>query len=301
VTLAAPRPFCAETAREVGEPLAATASRIEHWLLIEHTSYWPYEPLDAAVFAGPLREHLSAQLDALPRARLLLVKQPGRRREGGLQVFHGRTTEAGGRFHRIEVDSHADLLDLDLARPAGEPLEHPLLLVCTHGIRDRCCARFGQALLRELLREADPDWLWQATHVGGDRFAGNLVILPEGIYYGRVDRDDVAPILASHRAGRIELLRYRGRSCYPFAVQAAEGHVRRLTGLTGIADLTLLSTRRDARERFTVELLAEPAATVHEVEVGVELGEPVLLTCKADEPQRPRHYVVRAHRARKTA
>jgi hypothetical protein len=301
VTPGPPRPFCAETAREVGEPLAATASRIEHWLLIEHTSYWPYEPLDAAVFAGPLREHLAAQLDALPRARLVLVKQPGRRRDRGLQVVHGRTTEAGEQFHRIEVETHAALLDLDLTTPVGEPLEHPLLLVCTHGIRDRCCARFGQTLLRELLREADPDWVWQATHVGGDRFAGNLVILPEGLYYGRVGQDDIAPILASHQAGRIELPRYRGRSCHPFAVQAAEGHVRRVTGLAGIGDLRFLSARRDARERFTVELLAEPAAMVHEVEVGVELGEPALLTCKAVEPQRPRRYVVRAHRERKTA
>jgi hypothetical protein len=299
VTPAPPRPFCAETARDQAEPLAATASRIEHWLLIEYAGYWPYEPLDAAVFSGPLREQLAEQLGALGRARLLLVKRAGRRRDEALQVVHGRTTEAGSRFHRIEVETHADLLGLDLARPIGEPVEHPLLLVCTHGIRDRCCARYGQALLRELLRQADPDWIWQATHVGGDRFAGNLVILPEGLYYGRVGRDDVAPILASHGAGRIELPRYRGRSCHPFAVQAAEGHVRRATGLAGIGDLRLLSARRDARERFTVELLAEPAATVHELEVAVEHGEPALLTCKATEPQRPRHYVVRAHRERK--
>jgi hypothetical protein len=299
VTTAAPRPFCADLAREAKDPLAATASRIDHWLLVEYAGYWPYEPLDAAIFAGPLREHLAAQLKALPRSRLLLVKRAGRRRHGPLQVVQGSTTEAGGHLHRLEVDSHDDLLDLDLTRPQGEPVDHPLLLVCTHGIRDRCCARYGQALLRELLREADPNLVWQATHVGGDRFAGNLVILPEGLYYGRVGGDDIGPILTSHRAGHIELSRYRGRSCYSFAVQAAEGHVRRVTGLAGIGDLRLLSARRDAAERFTVELLAEPAATVHEVEVRVEHAEPLLLTCKAREPGRPRHYVVRAHRERK--
>ena len=299
MTAAPPRPFCAETAREAREPLAATASRIEHWLLIEYAGYWPYEPLDAAVFAGPLREHLTEQVGSLPRARLVLVKRPGRRRDEGPQVVYGRITEEGGQFRRIEVESHADLIDVDLTKPGGEPLEHPLLLVCTHGIRDRCCARYGQALLRELLREADPKWVWQATHVGGDRFAGNLVILPEGLYYGRVGPDGVAPILASYGAGRIELPSYRGRSCHAFPVQAAEGHVRRATGLAGIGDLTLLSARRQAPDRFTVVLLAEPAATVHELEVAVELGEPALLTCKATEPQPPRHYVVRAHRERK--
>jgi len=298
VTAPPSRPFCAETARDLGEPLAATASHIDHWLLVEYTGYWPYEPLDAAVFSGPLREHLAAQLAALRRARLLLIKPPGRRRGGAPSVFFGRTTEEGGRFLSIDVASYDDLLHLDLTDPAGEPMEHPLLLVCTHGIRDRCCARYGQALLRELAREADPEWVWQATHVGGDRFAGNLVVLPEGLYYGRVGRAEVAPILASHVTGHIELSRYRGRSCYSFAVQAAEGHVRRATGLTAIADLRLLSARRNAHDRFTVELLAAPAATVHELEVGVEFGEPALLTCTSHEPQRPRHHVVKAHRER---
>jgi DNA-binding CsgD family transcriptional regulator len=36
------------------EPLAATASRIEHWLLVEYPGYWPYDPLAASIFAGRL-------------------------------------------------------------------------------------------------------------------------------------------------------------------------------------------------------------------------------------------------------
>ena len=38
-------------------------------------------------------------------------------------------------------------------------------------------------------RAARPDrseWVWQCTHVGGDRFAGNLVCFPEGLFFGRV-------------------------------------------------------------------------------------------------------------------
>ena len=29
--------------------------------------------------------------------------------------------------------------------------------------------------------------MWQSSHIGGDRFAGNVVFLPEGLYYGRVE------------------------------------------------------------------------------------------------------------------
>ncbi|MEX0674031.1 MAG: sucrase ferredoxin [Gaiellaceae bacterium] len=295
---AAVRPFCAETARERGEPLDATASRIDTWLLVEHAGYWPYEPLDAAVFAGPVREHLAAQLAAHLPARLLLVKRPGRRPRGPLEVVYGRTDEQGGRFRRLELESYDGLLGLDLGKRAGERLRQPLLLVCTHGIRDRCCARYGQALVRELVRHADPAWIRQASHVGGDRFAANLVVLPEGLYFGRVEREQVAPLLSAYRGGRIELASYRGRSCHPFAVQAAEGHVRRMTGLDGIDDIRVVAVRREARDRFRVELEAVPAGMLHELEVGVELSEPVLLTCKSQELKPARRFVVRSHRER---
>ena len=39
-----------------GDPLPGTASRISGWLLVEYGGQWPYEPLDATVFAGGLRE-----------------------------------------------------------------------------------------------------------------------------------------------------------------------------------------------------------------------------------------------------
>ena len=295
---AAGRPFCAETALERGESLDATASRVDTWLLVEHAGYWPYEPLDASAFAGPVRERLAAQLAAHRPARLLLVKRPGRRPAGSFEVIYGRSDESGGRFRRLQLESYEDLLGLDLAGQRGERVRHPLLLACTHGIRDRCCARYGQALARELARQADPEWVRQASHVGGDRFAGNLVVLPEGLYFGRVGREDVAPLLAAYQAGQIELARYRGRAAYPFPVQAAEGHVRRATGLTGLDDLRLVGAHREGRGRFRVALEARPAGTLHELEVELRLGEPALLTCRSEEARPPRRYAVRSHRER---
>ena len=297
-------PFCSELARDAGEPLAATASRVEHWLLVEYAGHWPYEPLDAAVFAGPLRDHLAATLGSLPRCRLLLIKPPGRSRaRPGVRVFQARTAEEGGELRSLAVERYDDLLHVDLAASPGRPVGHPLLLVCTHGIHDRCCARFGQGLLRQVVQHADRNRVWQASHVGGDRFAGNLVILPRGLYFGRVgdEETDVPRILAEYAAGRIDLSRYRGRSCYPFAVQAAEGHVRRTTGLTEIDDLRLRAARRETQDRFAIELLAVSAGVLHQVEVAVEHGEPALLTCRSKQPQRPRRYVVRAHRERRTS
>lgn len=302
------RPLCAEVSEAEAEPVAATASRVENWLLVEYGGYWPYDPLDATIFAGGLRDHLSAQLAALPSSRLCLIKRPGQFRRDRVQVFYGTTPERGGRFFALELRGHPDLLDLDFAaalgdrgeRP-GQPLEHPLLLVCTHGKRDRCCARYGQPLCEALHRGSSAPWVWQASHVGGDRFAGNLVCLPEGLYFGRVGRDDVDALLTRYRTGRIALDRYRGRSCYAFAVQAAEIEVRARTGLDGFHDLRVLAWRRTGGEAWTVEVLTELAGEVHEVEVALEPAAERFLTCRAERPRAPRRYVARDHRVRPSA
>jgi hypothetical protein len=295
------RPFCAEVSAAGGEPSAATASRVEHWLLVEYGGYWPPEPLDAAVFAGTLKEQLAAQLAALPHARLLLVKRPQRDRRDRVRVFFAATPERGRWVRTLELDGHPDLLDLDVTaalRDAelGEPVGHPLLLVCTHGIRDRCCARYGQALCRELHAQANPDWLWQASHVGGDRFAGNLVCLPDGLYFGRVEPPAVRSLLGTYLAGQIEMGLYRGRSCYSFPVQAAEARIREDTGLTGLDDLRLVGLRRGGTTSWTVRFAADVAGDVHEVDVALEHGPPVHMTCRAREAKPPRRFVARERR-----
>jgi hypothetical protein len=297
------RPLCAEVSLGAREPLSATASHVEHWILVEYAGYWPRDPLDATIFAGALREHLTAQLTRLPHSKLLLVRRPGRARRERVRLFYGASLERRRRFWTLELERHPDLLELDLAAvlldgaaPRGEPLDHPVLLVCTHGKRDRCCARYGQALCTALHKRAPAGWVWQASHVGGDRFAGNVVCVPEGLYFGRVVPKDVRTLLAAYLEGRIELERYRGRSCYPFPVQAAELDVRRRSGLTGFSDLRVLQRSRIGEGRWRVDLLADVAGDRYEVEVGVELGEEAYLTCNAAERRHPRRFVVRSCR-----
>jgi hypothetical protein len=298
---AAARPACSAVSLAAGEPLVATASRIEHWLLVEYAGYWPYDPLDAVVFAGGLRAHLAEQLAELPGSRLFLVRRPSFRRDGRVRVVYGRTSERGARFSLLELESHAELADLDVVAALsgdgpgpGEPLPHPLLLVCTHGKRDPCCARLGRELCSQLHRLADSDWVWQSSHVGGDRFAGNVVCLPEGLYFGRLDGGAVAEMLSEYEAGRIALESYRGRSCYGFPVQAAERRVREETGLTGFHDLAFAGRERLHDGRWAVDFAAELAGDRYRVEVALELGEPDYLTCKATEPRRARRWVARS-------
>ena len=291
------RPLCADLSREIAEPLAATASYIEHWILLEYRGLWPSAVLRESVLAEPVKAHLRAQLAALPRSRLLFIRRSERRKQGTYALYFGRTSTTGHHFYGLDFDAYDELVELDLAGAlldhrgvaAGAPLEHPLLVVCTHGKRDRCCAKYGRVVYDAVRAEVEPYWVWQSTHVGGDRFAGNLVCFPEGLYFGRVERADVAELLDEYLEGRIYLERYRGRSCHDFAVQAAERAVRGSTGLTAIDGLALVSLESDGAG-WNVRLKAAASGHVHELHVEVELGELTYLTCTSATLKRPRRF-----------
>ncbi len=292
------RPFCSEVSAENREPLVATASRIDHWLLVEYRGVWPRGPLAGSGLAEEVKAHLARQLGALARSRFLFIRRPDRRHQPRLVCFFGTSRERASSFFRIEVDEHERLLDLDLAAAAtgdgsiGEPVDHPLLIVCTHGKRDRCCALYGRPLYDALRDQADETWVWQASHVGGDRFAGNLVCLPEGLYYGRVAPADVWSLLDEHLAGRIDLDRFRGRCCYPFPAQAAEQAIRVETGLRGIDDLELAGSEARGNDAWRVRFVERASGRAHERRVTEEEGQLTYLTCSAATLRHPRHFVV---------
>jgi hypothetical protein len=124
----------------------------------------------------------------------------------------------------------------------------PLLLVCAHGRRDRCCARFGVPPARELAARY-PDQVWETTHVGGHRFAANLVILPHGLYFGPVDPAAAHRAIDACQLGEITARRHRGRAGQDTVAQEAEhaaiasSGTLRLLPATGTAPASLAGSR----------------------------------------------------------
>ena len=81
-------------------------------------------------------------------------------------------------------------------------------------------------------------------HVGGDRFAANLVAFPHGWYFGRVDHDAGTIVAGAYADGRIDLAHVRGRSCHPIDVQAADVFLRTERRLDGVDDVSFAGIRR---------------------------------------------------------
>ena len=97
-------------------------------------------------------------------------------------VFLGWTAGDAPCLRHAEVSASApELAERDLKELAagimpsfGVVWDDPLYLVCTHGKRNVCCARLGGPLAQALAAR-HPGQVWETTHVGGHRFAANLV------------------------------------------------------------------------------------------------------------------------------
>jgi hypothetical protein len=278
------REYCRDVALENAEPLAGTASRVDHWILVEYRGLWSRDVLPGSGLSDQVKQRLREQVSARPRTKLLFIRRTERRGRPELRVLWGSSPERGATLFHAELESHDDLLELDLTAP-GPPFEPPLLLVCTHGKHDRCCARHGRPLYQALTELVEDGRVWQVSHVGGDRFAGNLVVLPHGLYFGRVATTEAWAVLDEYFAGRIDLAHYRGRCAYSFAVQAAERVVRAHAGLMGIDDVELVGERpvvvfQGGGRRFEVDVTAAP-------------GPLSYLTCSSETLKRPRHHAAR--------
>lgn len=276
---------CSVASQEVTEPLAGTASTVRAFLLVEVPGPWGIDAVRDSRLPAVVKKWL-AGLEPAHRVRPLLVRRHGRHegRGGGgrARVFAVSVHTARPWVETTTLDDARDLLDLDptgLARgrsPGLTPHEEPLFLVCTHGRHDTCCAERGRPLCAAL-HAAAPEHTWEVSHIGGDRFAGNVLALPYGLYYGRLRPEDAAGFAATHLAGRLDLEHLRGRSAYPFSVQAAEIFVRRHTGTDTLAPLELLEHTRHGTETRAV---FEAGGRTWQVRVHTELQPRRQLTCR---------------------
>lgn len=287
---------CSALALGFDEPLMGTASTVPNWIMLEHPGPWGPDALRASRLPHGVAGHLRA-IDRQFGVRVVLIRRHGRwASEGPIRCFLVHTGPGRPWLEGLTLSRHADLLEFDLSPVdwsvppgLGEAVGGPLFLVCTHGRRDPCCAERGRPLARGLAA-AYEDRLWESSHVGGDRFAGNLVCFPHGIYLGRLDSGAGVAAARGYERGTIDLDHYRGRSCYSFPVQAAESLLRRHESLTGVDDLRLIRTRHPSTD--VVEATFEgPGGRTYIESVRIGRAEPPRpLTCHEREPVRPLAY-----------
>jgi hypothetical protein len=274
---------CSAASAELSEPLAGTASTVRAFVLVETAGPWGVDAVRDSRLPDEVKELLDT-LERHHRVRPLLIRRHGRTAPGqGIRVFAGGVRERRPWLETAELSDVRQLLDLDLTglavghRPGLDPHTESLFLVCTHGRHDVCCAERGRPLCAAL-SESAPEHTWEVSHIGGDRFAANLLVLPHGLYYGRLEPGDAADFARAHLAGELDLAHLRGRSAFAFSVQAAEIYLRRHTGELAVEALPLLEHTRHGAETRAVFQVGEKR---WEVRVHTDFGPRRQLTCRA--------------------
>lgn len=263
--------FCRELS--IAEPLAGTGNDgIQRWILVEHKGPWGVKALQDAELPAASREWLLDR-DREPSTRVQLIRRPGSSMGPRAKLFIAEAVADAAARRLVELELPLeDIPSLDpdalLARASmPDPRElAALYLVCTHGTRDRCCAKWGMGVF-DALRGLVGEQAWQCSHLGGHRFAPTFLTLPSGLLWGRVEIDELDQLCTSLAAGRLSSLsKLRGRCSYRKVVQAAECLLRERESLLDDDALVFIEQQTLAdgatqvcfeRERERVDVVVE--------------------------------------------
>lgn len=295
--------FCAELSLSAGERSLGTASMGAVWLLLEYPHGWGRHAFEESALPSEVKRFFKDSLARIRHSRLLFIKTDRGRRDARMSLFVVRCRERAPFVVRLRLEKYFDALKYDLALIAsgrdlhgGEVCDRPLFLVCTHGRRDKCCAKFGVPLYNAL-QEHVGDSVWQCSHVGGDRFAGNLICFPHGLFYAHATPEAGRRVVDTYRAGRVLTEEFRGRACYSHQLQAAEAFVREETGVGGVEDLSFLSTHAEGADAWRVRFEERADGRVHEAHVVRRISDfRTPITCHSAEPQTVSQFHLAAHR-----
>lgn len=272
--------LCSAICRQLKEPLPGSAIVAAGWLVVEQPGPWGAK--------APTQSHLDpdfgARIDAAAKKadlRFGLIRKPGKHADAvprAHQVYvactlQGRTWLLGG---SVSDPEQLDALDLDAVSrgdldavvaslPELSPVNEPVLLVCTNGKRDECCALLGRPIVTAMAALA-PGRVWESNHLGGHRFAPTATLLPAGTMYGHLDLETAEAILTAADRGEMVLDNLRGRSTWTKSGQVAEIAVRTLIGEAALyaisviaEDLETVTVGHTDGRAWTVEVTSETA------------------------------------------
>jgi hypothetical protein len=255
--------YCSQLSSEQQEPLAGTAPFAEHFFFITWPkTCWGDKALvnSKGGFPPHFREWLDENSEKYGKILTRLISSPEVTSSATVTIYAYPAQVQYVDVPREEIYAVLEAhLQGRMSEAYGKPIESPRqFFVCTHGRHDKCCAKFGQRVFQALSASAQqahiPAEIWEATHLGGHRFAATLLEFPSGHMYGRVTPEQAPSLLA----GEVPPELYRGCSFRPPWLQAVETHIRQHC--------------RTHQLRGDVQIADDPAPVEGRVEVAFRVG-----------------------------
>lgn len=320
----AERFYCSLASTARGEAVAGTALPNTRFLVLEHSGPWQFSSretlADGSAAAARIQEWVAGG------GRVQLARRPGSapRRAGDVGMVLYATPDGMWRSSWRDLEDVAALLDAAPDVVAGGeaggggtnqtlrvddtgegeagsrwvPTVESWVLVCAHTRHDVCCAVLGRKVATAL-HQVWPEQVWETSHLGGDRFAANVLLLPQQIMVGRLTPDIAVDQVVLHQQGRCSRETTRGRCGQAPAVQRAVVELVAALPEGEHVPVTVLGhQQRDVASpdaapgggtwvaEHTVTVQVGP--DVQEVVVAEGLSEPLQHSCSAKKPTQVR-------------
>ena len=219
------RLFCAVESEKAGDSLAGTGAHAQENLLISWPSRkWMRSLRRATDMSESVVNGIEAIVDSGRRVNLIHREQQLAEQHRVYLMPENVQID----LMRDQLPDFLDALNCGASLEAWFPTPNPspLVLCCTHGKKDKCCAKFGHATFKSLVQaEGEGSYnfdVWQSSHLGGCRLAASVMVFPANRKYGRIAPDEVMPFLEAESENRVYLPCYRGNPMLEPAGQCAE-------------------------------------------------------------------------------
>ncbi len=261
--------LCYESSLNADEEMYGTAPKVDVWVLIEYRGNWSGSAYKDSKIPKKVKSHINKELKSVKNSRLQLIKKH-KNPDEDLKFYLAVSNEADPRLYEFKLKDYEDLLSIKfkkILKSDKNLSDEKLYILCTNGEYDTCCGKFGMPVYLDVAKGKYGQHMWEANHIGGHRFASTFVCLPHGLVYGRVREGKVAEkLIEQYEKGKINLSSFRGHSCHPPIVQAAEYYLRKETGIKEISELTLKNLKKSDK-KSNIKFLSQSDKTVHKIKI----------------------------------
>lgn len=251
--------YCSLNSINSDEKIFATASHFTKLLLVEYNFPWAENPLLENQLSVEVNNFLNQINNPKSLTRVLFIKNKIKSKNliSVFAINNIATEPFTNYFSFSDYNSILNINEREFFSAKNQTrFDEPLYLVCTNGKKDKCCSKFGIPIYKQLLL-LNPN-VWECTHVGGDRFAPNVIHLPYCYFYGQLSINSVNEFYLTTSSKKIFTQNLRGRSAYNKKSQAAEFFLRKELDDNNFESTKIVSIETESGNEFAIKFFYTP-------------------------------------------
>ena len=198
--------LCSNYSLNINESPIGSASNFDKYLLIRVPTPWKSEITESEKFPKKIKSLLEKNPNLLETTKILGFNTENKYDD--IDKTHiilfakpKKSLENFSKFEFLSDQKNLEELILNLLNSNYE--NHPSkinqnnnsrdLLICTHGARDTCCASIGYPIYEKILSSQQSGKInaFQVSHIGGHRFAPNIIDMPDGRNWVKISKDSI--------------------------------------------------------------------------------------------------------------